>query len=217
MTAPASTLRLVPDSAAAEAPKSKVKTWSEAELVAGLRARDPGICDRIYRLYAREVWRMLRRILGDDEDLDDLHHEVFVQALRSAARFRGEASLKTWLIGIAVNCARTKLRSRRRRWWLRFMAPEDLPEGSDTPCDDETASRARAVYDLVERLPTEERIAFTLRFVEGMTHGEVAAAMGCSVGTVKRRVNKARSRFFTLAKKHDALSELCIDTAEVGA
>jgi RNA polymerase sigma-70 factor, ECF subfamily len=213
MSAPASTLRLVPDPASSEAREPKPTPLSEAELVAGLRARDPGICDRIYRLYAREVWRMLRRILGDDPDLDDLHHEVFVQALRSAGRFRGDASLKTWLIGIAVNCARTKLRSRRRRWWLRFMAPEDLPDAESRRCDDETALHAKAVYELVDRLPTEERIAFTLRFVEGMTHGEVATAMGCSVGTVKRRVNKARARFFGLAEKHAALAALCADSS----
>jgi RNA polymerase sigma-70 factor (ECF subfamily) len=208
MSRPA-TLRLVSEPPPKGEP-AQPSSLSEQELVKGLKDGDPAVCDRIYRLYAREVWRMLRRILGDDPDLDDVHHEVFVQALRSAPRFRGDATLKTWLIGIAVNCARTKLRSRRRRWWLRFMPPEDLPEEtSPSSCDDDTALTAQAVYTVVERLPPEERIAFTLRYVEGMTNGEVAAAMGCSVGTVKRRLSKGSARFFVLAEKHPALSALC--------
>lgn len=209
MRASSSTLRLVPRPPATGPREADPTPLSEEELVQGLKDGDPSICDRIYRLYAKEVWRMLRRILGDDPDLDDLHHEVFVQALRSATRFRGEATLKTWLIGIAVNCARTKLRSRRRRWWLRFMAPEDLPEATAKRRDDDASLTVRAVYELVEKLPTEERIAFTLRFVEGMTNGEVAAAMSCSVGTVKRRLSKASTRFFALAGRHPALAALC--------
>ncbi len=215
MTPRPATLRLLPRPAS-EPPPSEASTaearaaaLSEEALVDGLVAGDPQACDRLYRLYATEVWRMLRRILGDDHELDDLHHEVFVQALRSASRFRREAKLKTWLIGIAVNCARTKLRSRRRRWWLKLMAPEDMPEPASAAADDDDALVARAVYDLVARLPTEERIAFTLRFVEGMSNGEVAEAMACSSGTVKRRLARANSRFFALAQDHPALASLC--------
>ena len=208
MSSRSATLQLVPPSSS-EARETRPAALSEEALVRGLRTADPAICDRIYRLYAREVWRMLHRILGDDPDLDDLHHEVFVQALRSASRFRGDATLKTWLIGIAVNCARTKLRSRRRRWWLSFMAPEDLPEPTPTPHTADAKGTARAVYELVARLPTEERIAFTLRFVEGMTNGEIAEVMACSVGTVKRRLSKASARFFLIAEKHPALASLC--------
>ncbi len=210
MSARPATLRLVPEPSSLGA-TTRPTPLSEKELVRGLKTGDPSICDRIYRLYAHEVWRMLHRILGDDPDLDDLHHEVFVQALRGAQRFRGEARLKTWLIGIAVNCARTKLRSRRRRWWLQFMAPEDVPERTCEHRDDDVALSARAVYEIVAQLPTEERIAFTLRFVEGMTNGEIATAMGCSEGTVKRRITKARKRFFARAQKHAALSSLCAE------
>lgn len=209
MSARSATLRLVPGPPPSEGSGAGPATLSERALVEGLKAGDPSICDRIYRIYAREVWRMLHRILGDDPELDDLHHEVFVQALRSAPRFRHEAKLKTWLIGIAVNCARGKIRSRKRRRWLRFMAPEDLPEMRACLVDDETALTARAVYELVARLPTEERIAFTLRYVEGMSNAEVAEAMGCSQGTVKRRIARGSGRFFALAEDHPALAALC--------
>lgn len=209
MSARSATLRLVPGPPSSEGGGAGPASLSERALVEGLKAGDPSICDRVYRLYAREVWRMLYRLLGDDPELDDLHHEVFVQALRSAHRFRGDAKLKTWLIGIAVNCARGKIRSRSRRRWLRFMAPEDLPEPRSRTCDDDTALTARAVFELVARLPTDERIAFTLRYVEGMSNAEVAVVMECSPGTVKRRLAKGSARFFTLAEGHPALAALC--------
>lgn len=206
MTARPAHLRLVPPpSASPELPAvdTRARETNEAELVAGLVAGDPGVCDRVYRLYQAPVWRMLRRVLGDDPELSDLHHEVFVQALQSAHRFRGDSKLETWLIAIAINCARAKLRSRARRRWLTFMAPEDLPE-APTPSN-EAAAQARAVYAIVGKLPAEERIAFTLKFVEGMTLDELAAAMGCSTGTVKRRLRRARERFDRLAQRHPAL------------
>jgi RNA polymerase sigma factor (sigma-70 family) len=196
--------------ASKEAPPSRPveRVLSEEALVAGLRAGEPEACDRVYRLYARDVWRMLYRILGDDGDLDDLHHEVFVQVLRSAARFRHEATLKTWIIGIAVNCARSKLRAKRRRSWLRFMAPEDLPEQPDGE-ETDTSMTVDAVYQLAGRLPTDERIVLLLRYVEGMSTTEIAAALHVSAGTAKRRLARATHRFMTLAAGHPALRELC--------
>jgi len=202
-------LRLVPTPGPSSDPppvETRARELSEADLVAGLVTRDPSVCDRVYRLYQRPVLYMLRRVLGNDPELADLHHEVFVQALQSARRFRGDCRLETWLIAIAVNCARAKLRSRARKRWLTFMAPEDLPEHSSS--SGEAASQARAVYALLSQLPTEERIAFTLRYVEGMTQLEAAAAMGCSTGTVKRRLRRARDRFDRLARRHPALRGL---------
>jgi RNA polymerase sigma-70 factor (ECF subfamily) len=200
-------------SASEEVPPSRQP--SEKALVAGLRAGEPEACDRVYRLYARDVWRMLYRILGDDSDLDDLHHEVFVQVLRSAARFRHEAALKTWIIGIAVNCARSRLRSKRRRSWLRFMAPEELP---DPPGEDhgDAATTVDAVYQLANRMPTDERIVLLLRFVEGMSSSEIAAALQVSAGTAKRRLARATQRFMTLAAGHPALRDLCRGELSVG-
>ena len=96
-----------------------------------------------------------------------------------------------------------------------FMPPEDLPEGTRDAEQDEAELSAQAVYELVARLPTEERIAFTLRFVEGMTNGEIATVMGCSGGTVKRRISRAKTRFFALAEKHPELASLCSER-EVG-
>ena len=181
---------------------------SEAELVAGLRADDVEARDLLYRRYARMVWSILKRMLGHDRDLEDVHHEVFVQAIRSARRFRHDAPLKTWLYGIAVNCVRSKLRSRSRKRWLFFLAPEDLPEPTTDP-DDETVAQVTAVYRLVERMQADDRITFTLRFVERMTLDEIADVCAVSTGTVKRRLRRARSRFLKLAAGDPHLRQLC--------
>ncbi|MEM1029851.1 MAG: sigma-70 family RNA polymerase sigma factor [Myxococcota bacterium] len=212
MPRPSAHLRLVaaPSPATAGTTGAEVDVTArasrEADLVRGLVARDPSTCDRVYRLYQRPVWRMLRRVMGNDAELADLHHEVFLQVLQSAPRFRGESRLETWILAIAINCARGRLRSRARKKWLTFVAPEDLPE--PPPATTEAAARARAVYAIVEHLPPEERIAFTLKYVEGMTLEELATAMRCSTGTVKRRLRRARDRFDRLARREPALAAM---------
>ena len=71
MSARSATLRLVPETPSSQRnAELRPTALSEEALVRGLKAGDPNTCDRIYRLYAREVWRMLHRILGDDSDLD---------------------------------------------------------------------------------------------------------------------------------------------------
>jgi RNA polymerase sigma-70 factor (ECF subfamily) len=201
---PSPVLKLVPPPR--PVPSGTRSALSEGELVRGLKEGDQDAADQLYRRYARDVWRMLHRILGDDQELDDLHHEVFFQAIRAAPRFRGQSALKSWLIGIAISCAREKLRSRRRRRWLSFMAPDELPEITAEPSAGHEP--ARAAFELIGKLPPEERIAFTLRFVEGMTLDEAALAMGISTGTLKRRLRKARARFLEQAANHPELCHL---------
>lgn len=181
---------------------------SEDELVAGLSNNDADVQARVYRLYRREVWRVLVRVLGADHEIEDLHQEVFVYAFRGAASFRGEATLKTWLSRIAINRARKTIRSRRRRWWLRFMPSGQLPETGTASPNDEAAAQARAVYELLGQMSADEQVVFTLRFIDGRTIDEIASMMEVSAGTVKRRLRRARQRFTAMAKRHPALSAL---------
>ncbi len=185
---------------------SDVARMSEDALVDGLRREDPKAQGAAYRLYARDVWRVLYRTLGDDAELADLHQEVFVHVFRGAPGFRREASLKTWITRIAVLRVRKRIRSMSRRRWLRFMPAEELPEAISGSVDDDAALEARAVYDLLSRMPADERIAFALHYVDGMTLQETALVTQCSKGTVKRRISRAKQRFVAMATRHPALA-----------
>jgi RNA polymerase sigma-70 factor, ECF subfamily len=178
-------------------------------LVEAVRARQPAAIAAFYDLHAEHVHRLLARILGSDQDLRDVHHDVFVRALGSIDDLRDPACLKAWISSVAVLTARTCLQRRARRWWLRFMPPEDLAE-VDTRSgvqDTEAGEALAATYRVLSILPADERIVFALRFVDGMELAELAGACGVSLATVKRRLARAEERFCAIARKHPVLCE----------
>jgi RNA polymerase sigma factor (sigma-70 family) len=121
----------------------------------------------LYERYRRRVWQVLHRVLGNDPELSDAHHEAFERALRSIGGLRDVTRLESWLIGVAVFTARSVIQRRVRRRWLLFMPPEKLPE-SAVAATGESSEAVRATSAVLEQLAADERIAFVLRFVEGM-------------------------------------------------
>jgi RNA polymerase sigma-70 factor, ECF subfamily len=178
---------------------------TDAELVDGIRRGDPGARAALYDRHADHVHRVLYRTLGLDRDLADLHHDVFVRALTSLPRLEDPSALKGWLTMIAVHVARSAI-ARRRRWsWLWFLPAEELPEVDAGAASGEVLDALRATYAALDRLPVDERIAFALRFVDGMELTEVAAACDTSLATIKRRLARAGARFEAEARRRPAL------------
>ena len=110
-----------------------------------------------------------------------------------------------WLARIAVFTARGCLRSRQRRRWLRFGAPESLPELEAPQASAEDRRAVQATYAVLSRLSPRSQIAFTLRFIEAMTVAEGAEACAVSPATFKRRVAKAREEFLAAARDEPEL------------
>lgn len=174
-------------------------------MLEALRRRDPAAVGALFDRHARRVERLLLNVLGPDPDLPDLVQQTFLGVLSSLPSFRGDAaSFVPWLNRVAVFTARKHLRRRRARRWLRFGAPEELPELPETAAGPELRAAAARVYRLMEGMPDEERLAFGLRFVEQLELAEVAEALGTSLATAKRRLAAARARFVERAR-HDPL------------
>ncbi|MBO0720862.1 MAG: sigma-70 family RNA polymerase sigma factor, partial [Blastocatellia bacterium] len=160
--------------------------------------------------YQSLVYALTIRILGDAEDARDATQETFLKIYRHFARFRGDASLKTWICRIAINQARST-----ERWWRRRRRSEtsslDAPLNSNgsedtshctgdylasrsvTP-ETETLSRERGrqIESALAQLKRDFRIAVILRDIEGLSYEEIAYATGVSVGTVKSRISRGR-------------------------
>jgi RNA polymerase sigma-70 factor (ECF subfamily) len=175
-------------------------------LLDGLQRGQPGAMLALFDRYAPLVERILARIVGTDPDLPDLVHEVFAGMLAGAAKVRKASALKDWLTSVAVFRARTHIRQRmRRRLWERLFVPDKLPDVPAPPRDDTAAFALRATYELLGRLPVDERIAFALRTFEGMRLTEVASACGISLATAKRRLARAEQRFLSMAQQQPAI------------
>jgi RNA polymerase sigma-70 factor (ECF subfamily) len=149
--------------------------------------------DEAFRLYAPYVARIGYRLLGRDSDIDDLVQDVFLAAHRGLRHLRQPEAIKGWLATVAVRKARRRLK-RRRLWSMVGIGTEsaesvDIADPAATP---EQRALVAQVYRFLDRLPVEQRIAWSLRFVEGQTLERVAELCGCSLATAKRRIKAAR-------------------------
>jgi RNA polymerase sigma-70 factor (ECF subfamily) len=177
----------------------------DAALMQALRAGHPGAAAAFYDQHAAHVQRTLRSALGADEEIPDLLQEVFIRALDKLHKLRDLDRVRSWLTTIAVFVARGQIRLRARRSWLRLFSPERTrPSYLDQPSS-EARIALRAVYEVLGEMQVNERMAFTLRFVNGMTLPDAAEACKVSLATFKRRLTRAERHFLEGARKQPAL------------
>jgi RNA polymerase sigma-70 factor (ECF subfamily) len=133
--------------------------------------------------HQRAIYRLCYRYLGNQQDADDVAQEVFFKAFRSIGRFRAESALATWLYRIAVN---TCLNFRSSRRELHAELPDQLPDRSPGISERlEERERRAQVQKAVERLPERQKATLILKVYQELSHEEVAAILGVSVGTAK--------------------------------
>lgn len=165
---------------------------SDAELVEAARRGDERAHDRLYARHAPMVLGLLHRILGRADEIDDLSQEVFLAAFRALDRLQDPQAFAAYLGSITVRVARARIgRMRwRRRLGLGGVRPVDLDTvvARDAPPD--VAAELRALYEVLDGLRPETRIALVLRRVEGLTVAEIAERMELSPATVKRRIEE---------------------------
>jgi RNA polymerase sigma-70 factor (ECF subfamily) len=179
---------------------------SDAALVAAVLAGDRAAASRLYARHAPRVRGLLARILGVGPELDDVLQDTFVIAFRRLPSLREPAALGAWLRAVAVGEARHHLRARARRRWLTFFAPDDMPDApAPAAPGGEMRDAARATLDIVRGLPVDERVAFALRYLEGMKLEEAAAAARVSLATFKRRLARAEDAFARRARASPSL------------
>lgn len=153
----------------------------------------------LYERYARLVATRVLRLLGRRDELDDLVQEVFTQLYRSLERFDTEQLFEPWLYRITRNVV-----VNYRRKMSRTVDTQEVPSMQALGGSDEAWSRIKArdrlrlLYDALERFSEEEREAFLLHCVEGLTQKEVGEQTGTSENTVSTRVQRVRRKLFSI-------------------
>lgn len=170
----------------------------QANMGTGIRRED---FDDIVRLHERRIYRVLLGQLRDPEAAANLTQECFLRAYQNLDGFRGEASITTWLIRIAMNLAKDHARDRRQSFWRKLFgkSEQDFSElAAAVPVPGASAEESllareevQQVLRAVEALSAQQRTVFTLRFLEEMTIEEIAAATGLETGTVKTHLSRA--------------------------
>jgi len=164
---------------------------SDHELVEACKQGDRDAFRTLFETYKDKVYSIALRFCGDESQAMDIAQDTFLKLFSSLQSFRGDSAFSTWVYRLVVNCC---LDHKRRSWRLIPIADE-LIAVLRAPGDSlksvlhmEMRERVRSA---VETLTPDMRMVVVLRYTEGLSYEEIAEVMGCSVGTVASRLNRA--------------------------
>jgi RNA polymerase sigma-70 factor, ECF subfamily len=176
-------------------------------LVQRARSGDDAAFEALVRHYQPRIYDYVARMVRDPVEAEDVAQEAFVRAYLALPTFRGDASFQTWLYRIASNLAIDASRHRKRRQWQTTSLDEPIDtHGSDSqlvrdPADeitrptDETVEAGvvqEQVWSAISELSDKLRPVVILHDLQGLSYDEIAATLGCPLGTVKSRLFNAR-------------------------
>ncbi len=179
------------------------------ELIEACRQGDRIALDRVLREHLRGIERLICRMVGPGADLEDLVQQTMIAVIHAFPRFRGEASVRHWMAGIAVNIVRQHFRrpERRRRASLELVVDE-VPDHA-VAVDRHAGERQTLarVYHHLEKIAPKKRLAFTLHVIGGYPVDEVAALTGATKAATKSRIMWARRALLKSARRDPALAD----------
>jgi len=152
--------------------------------------------------YGKQAYNFAYRLTGNDADASDLTQEAFIRVYRSWQTFRAGTSFLSWIYRIVTNLHRDELRRRKGRY------PEEIPgDGPRTPSiqpieEYVEGQLSEPISKALAELGPEQRQIVLLADVEGCSYQEIGQVVGCSVGTVRSRLHRARGQLRTLLVRH---------------
>lgn len=174
----------------------------EMHAISAILAGDSQVFHRLIRPYERTVYVMVVAILHNEADAEDVTQEAFLKAFRNLKNFRGEAKFGTWLISIALNEAKSRLRQRKGVTMESLdespderghIAPALVRDWREIPSEYIERQEVRSILqEAVVNLPLIYREVFLLRTIDELSGAEVAKALGITVALVKVRLHRAR-------------------------
>lgn len=182
--------------AAAPAPLgSPLRELPDAQLVALGCKGDNQALELLYRRHAAFAIHLAARIEGSAHDVEDIAHDAFLRAFERLNDLTDRGAFRSWLGAIVVHAVRSRMRRQRLLSVLgmgKSAEPVDLDAIASSDASPHTRAQIAQIYALLRTLPTDDRIAWTLRAVEGHDLETVARLTRCSLATVKRRISRAQ-------------------------
>lgn len=175
----------------------------DLSLVTRCTRGDRAAFGQIVSRYEGVVRAVLYRLVGNVDDAEDLAQETFLRVHGHLGKFRGAASLKTWILRIASNLARDFLRKRKRRPEPLSFDSETLLAVPSAPGSDPGRAltlqeKTRALAAAIEGLPYKQRAALVMKVIGDMDYEEIAAVLGTTRNSVKANTHLARRKLIAL-------------------
>jgi RNA polymerase sigma-70 factor (ECF subfamily) len=184
-----------------EKTRNMPEAQSDESLVELVINGDKAAFDELMQRYQSKAYRLVRGILRDHQDTEEVLQEIFLKIFQKLDTFRGEASFSSWLYRVALNTAFMKLREKKRP--ARIPLDNVIAEieeleatGAEWPSapDQEivTEEVMKIITEAMEKMPEDFRVILILRDIEGFSNEEVGELLNLSVPAVKSRVHRAR-------------------------
>ena len=185
---------------------------SENELVSLLKQGERKAFEYLVAQYQVLVYNVCLGVLRDTSEAEDISQEVFVEVYRSIQGFKSESKISTWLYRIATTKSLDHLRGKKRK--KRFAFIKSLyAENSNNPRFDppefvhpgvqlENKEMAGFLFKAIDELPDNQKLAFTLNKVEGLSYQEISEVMETTVSSVESLLFRAKSNLKTLLSEY---------------
>ncbi len=189
----------------------------ERQLVRKSKRGDSAAFEELILPYQKKILNMAYRMLGNLSDAEDATQDIFVRVYKSLVSFQEESAFSTWLYKVATNICLDVLRRRKRQnaqgmVSIHQYSSEDeeyeLPIEDKAPTPYEQAQKGeamRALLKAMEELGPEQKAVIVLRDINGLPYEEIAELMGCTLGTIKSRINRSRLMLRKLLEKDKEL------------
>lgn len=174
----------------------------ERQLIQELQSGTELAFSKLVDLFQEKVLNTCLGFIPNLQDAEDLTQEVFVEVFRSVGKFRAEAKLSTWIYRIAVTKSLEQIRSRKRKKRVAFFQSliglddqkaKSIEDAFNHPgIQLENKERAKILFEKIDQLPENQKIAFTLHKVEGMSHKEIGAVMAVSISSIESLLFRAK-------------------------
>jgi RNA polymerase sigma-70 factor (ECF subfamily) len=193
--------------------REQLRAADDSAVVTAFLGGEERAFSELVERYQTRLLNFIYRTIGDRDRAEDLVQEVFIRVYRHLHRFDRSKKFSTWAYTIASNLAKNELRNRSRNPLVLFQTMQGAGDDEDRPLQFEDSSsrpddmyRKRHLRELVEdtvaKLPEHHRQVFVLRELEGKSYEEIAEITDCNLGTVKSRLNRARTAFAAIIEPH---------------
>ncbi|HEX9787722.1 MAG TPA: sigma-70 family RNA polymerase sigma factor [Candidatus Binatia bacterium] len=194
-----------PSAPARAVPRRRKAAQEDSQLIERLKAGDQAALEAVFDLYAKKLYRVAQRILGEAADTEEVIQDVFWTVYRKAKSFKGYAQFSTWLYRLTVNAALGRMRRSKKKAQVEYeeFLPRFQKDGhhlvrpvvdwSDT-LDEKYAQREiqALLGKALDQLKPVDKSVVVLSDLEGLSDKETAAALGLTVSAVKTRLHRAR-------------------------
>jgi RNA polymerase sigma-70 factor (ECF subfamily) len=180
-----------------------ISSAKDFELTQAAAAGNMMAFEEVYQRHHRRVYSICLRMLQNATEAEDLTQDVFIQLYRKIGSFRGDSAFTTWLHRLTVNQVLMHFRKRNVKFEKTTEegeTPVQVVGGTENPRKMPVVDKI-AIENAIAQLPNGYRNVFVLHDVEGYEHEEVAKILGCSVGTSKSQLHKARLKLRKLLQK----------------